>query len=255
MENPDLADQWNTVIKMACKRALVAGALNATGASDVFTQDVEDQPDAGEGTPFEGGAADGTERATADQAHAAAEEPVRQEPQAQAVPEWLPPNYTPRWPSVSKALEELGTYDASYQWATLFVAASKSLLNVEVARFADLQPEQKREVWLRLNLTYDNLLEACGEFPPPTREDVQRAFAKAWGGIVVEIDAEQGYSDAEKQLLIDKVGKGAPAAEGDAAGDEPAGEAALSNEQSEQMKAAEAEAQAEIEFGNQAAGS
>lgn len=40
--NPDLSDQWNTVLKMAAKRALVAAVLVCTGASDIFTQDVED---------------------------------------------------------------------------------------------------------------------------------------------------------------------------------------------------------------------
>jgi hypothetical protein len=40
--NPDLADTWNTVLKMADKRALVAAVLNGTAASDIFTQDVED---------------------------------------------------------------------------------------------------------------------------------------------------------------------------------------------------------------------
>ena len=42
--NPDLPDTWNTVLKMADKRALVAAVLNGTAASDVFTQDAEDQP-------------------------------------------------------------------------------------------------------------------------------------------------------------------------------------------------------------------
>lgn len=42
VKNPDLADQYNTVLKMAQKRALVAAVLNATGCSDEFTQDVED---------------------------------------------------------------------------------------------------------------------------------------------------------------------------------------------------------------------
>ena len=42
MANPDLADSYNTVIKMAQKRSLVAAVLNATAASDFFTQDVED---------------------------------------------------------------------------------------------------------------------------------------------------------------------------------------------------------------------
>ena len=43
-ENPDIADTYNTVLKMACKRALVSAVLNATAASDIFTQDIEDMP-------------------------------------------------------------------------------------------------------------------------------------------------------------------------------------------------------------------
>lgn len=53
--NPDLPDQWNTVLKMANKRALIAAVLNATAASDIFTQDLEDLPDvapaSGSGAP------------------------------------------------------------------------------------------------------------------------------------------------------------------------------------------------------------
>jgi hypothetical protein len=41
-ENPDLADTYNTVKKMAKKRAFVDAVLTVTGASDMFTQDVED---------------------------------------------------------------------------------------------------------------------------------------------------------------------------------------------------------------------
>ena len=40
--NEDLPDQYNTVLKMANKRSLVAAVLNATAASDIFTQDIED---------------------------------------------------------------------------------------------------------------------------------------------------------------------------------------------------------------------
>ena len=42
--NEDVADAYNTVLKMANKRALVAAVLNVTGASDIFTQDLEDMP-------------------------------------------------------------------------------------------------------------------------------------------------------------------------------------------------------------------
>ena len=45
VENPDLADHWNTCKKMADKRALVAATLISTGGSEMFTQDVEDFPE------------------------------------------------------------------------------------------------------------------------------------------------------------------------------------------------------------------
>jgi hypothetical protein len=42
MENADLADTYNTVLKMAKKRTLVDATLTATAASDIFNQDLED---------------------------------------------------------------------------------------------------------------------------------------------------------------------------------------------------------------------
>lgn len=42
IENPDVADTWNTVRKMSFKRALVAAAINATNTSELWTQDLED---------------------------------------------------------------------------------------------------------------------------------------------------------------------------------------------------------------------
>lgn len=42
VENPDLPDMWNTVTKMAEKRARVDAVLAVTGASALFTQDAED---------------------------------------------------------------------------------------------------------------------------------------------------------------------------------------------------------------------
>jgi hypothetical protein len=42
--NPEPADQQNTLVKMAAKRAYIDGVLKATGASRMFTQDVEDMP-------------------------------------------------------------------------------------------------------------------------------------------------------------------------------------------------------------------
>jgi hypothetical protein len=41
----EAADLANTVLKMACKRAMIAMTLNVTAASDIFTQDIEDLPE------------------------------------------------------------------------------------------------------------------------------------------------------------------------------------------------------------------
>lgn len=45
VENPDIADVYNTVMKMAKKRAFVDAVKSTTAASDIFTQDVEDLPE------------------------------------------------------------------------------------------------------------------------------------------------------------------------------------------------------------------
>ncbi|MDX9778544.1 MAG: hypothetical protein RBT43_07295 [bacterium] len=42
-DNP--ADYWNTCLKMGAKRAHVAATLIGTAASDIFTQDIEENPD------------------------------------------------------------------------------------------------------------------------------------------------------------------------------------------------------------------
>lgn len=43
VENPDVADQWNTVLKIAAKRAHTHATLLATACSDMFVPDDEDE--------------------------------------------------------------------------------------------------------------------------------------------------------------------------------------------------------------------
>jgi len=43
IENPDPADCFNTVLKMAKKRAFIDALLTVTAASDIFVQDLEDE--------------------------------------------------------------------------------------------------------------------------------------------------------------------------------------------------------------------
>lgn len=45
VDNPDLPDLWNTILKMSAKRARVDAVLAVTGASALFTQDVEPDTD------------------------------------------------------------------------------------------------------------------------------------------------------------------------------------------------------------------
>ncbi len=48
VDNPDIADVYNTVLKIAKKRAHVDATITACAASDIFTQDVEDMEPADE---------------------------------------------------------------------------------------------------------------------------------------------------------------------------------------------------------------
>lgn len=48
VEHDNPADYYNTCEKMAKKRALVDAVLTVTGASDIFTQDIEEMPPAGD---------------------------------------------------------------------------------------------------------------------------------------------------------------------------------------------------------------
>lgn len=45
VENPDIADMYNTCLKMSEKRAVVGSAIQVTATGDLFTQDLDDLPD------------------------------------------------------------------------------------------------------------------------------------------------------------------------------------------------------------------
>jgi len=47
-ENPDIADVYNTVLKMGKKRAHIDATLTVTGAADLFTQDLIDEDSTGD---------------------------------------------------------------------------------------------------------------------------------------------------------------------------------------------------------------
>lgn len=158
VDNPDIADTYNTVLKMADKRALIAAVLNGTAASDVFTQDVEDGPNAS-GSP---------EAAVPRQ-----QEPIRRENDPLPMPT--------TW---GKVTEYVAAYDkGTHDWFFGF-AESARLLQFGTKDKKEMSTEQKREE-LRVAgiaaLALRNSVEASA-FPPPTVEDVRKAWAVALDG-------------------------------------------------------------------------
>lgn len=161
--NPDLADTFNTVLKMADKRALIAAVLNGTAASDVFTQDVEDS--------------------------GSAAEPER--PPEQRVDGPSPVKVPTSW---AKITEMVGAFDPQVnEWYSAFADSARRLL------FPESQPSMKgaakadKDHWFRVCAgAAVHLREAFdpNEAPPPGIEDLRAAFARVLDGQELAIPDE-----------------------------------------------------------------
>jgi hypothetical protein len=163
--NPDIADLYNTVLKMADKRALIAAVLNGTAASDVFTQDVEDQPSSGAGFPQDAGST---------------------QPSAGPAPEVRRENDTLPVPtSWAKVTEMVTAYDEeTYVIFNEFADAAFRRLFPEKSTTKDLVKHEKDELFKVTAKAAYTLRENVEpqEFPPPTVEDVRTAWAMALEG-------------------------------------------------------------------------
>jgi hypothetical protein len=160
--NPDLPDTWNTVLKMADKRALVAAVLNGTAASDVFTQDVEDSQTAREEAKREG----------------------RREEGAQPFP--VPTS----WPKLEVAVKQIdnpdeawGLWEAFLRAATYHAFGTESLKELKAAdRAVMFQRAAGAVVWLQENVQSEG---------PGFRFFDESAMRQAWaailGGVALEI--------------------------------------------------------------------
>ncbi len=190
--NPDLPDTFNTVLKMSNKRALIAAVLNGTAASDIFTQDVEDQP--------------------------RAEEPAA--PKADPKPEEkrdAPGLDVPRnWGAIA---ELVGPYGAGLDWKVWTRQASEHLYNEPDS--SKLTAAQRKEM-LKISAGAIHALvlaHPAGEFPPPERQEVAEAWAAQLGGIMLAgpekrldpTEVERPLSDEEETLaLLDEMVTGPP---------------------------------------------
>lgn len=148
--NPDLADTWNTILKMANKRALVAAILNGTAASDIFTQDVEDVG------------------ATAADTHKTVTESRPQQPQS--------------WKEIN---EWAGAYGVDLGWSDWLRQAAKVLFDEEDS--SKLSTEQLAMLGARASTALTTLRKshAPTAFPPPARPDLQKAWASAIDGTIL----------------------------------------------------------------------
>ena len=170
--NPDIADLYNTVLKMADKRALIAAVLNGTAASDVFTQDVEDMPKEprgqGElGNPY----------------GELGEPEIRRENDP-----------LPKPSSWAKITEYVSAYDEeTYTIFSEFGDAARRRLFPDSESTKDLTKDQKNELFKVTAVAAYALREGRdpSEFPPPAIADIRTAWAVAMEGEELAIPREE----------------------------------------------------------------
>jgi hypothetical protein len=192
VDNPDLPDTWNTVLKMANKRALIAAILNGTAASDIFTQDVEDAAPTGAG---------------------------RSQPQPrQASYRDEHPDYT--WPDTWQEITDrlgarVGDEEAA-EWLREAIHAMFTKLPEAMTT------EERRKAFVVCSRALYEVEGASGDlaFDPNVRGFMQEVFAKLLDGAVLE-----GPPWAVSPTETDRLTKGEHMAEADGAPPEADGSA------------------------------
>lgn len=169
--NPDLADTFNTVLKMADKRALVAAVLNGTAASDVFTQDVEDMSSPEQPAPVE--------------EMAFLEESKPFDPEKDLLPGAISGKDAPRL--IADALHEL---EPTVDWQALIqVVVKDQYEHAKTSDWRELSPEDQRDFWRRLSNATHRMQDMSppGSMPPIADDKIQTAFAFAFSGIAITV--------------------------------------------------------------------
>jgi hypothetical protein len=132
IQNPDLADVANTVLKMAKKRAQVDCAIALARVSDMFTQDIEDMADAADALAHDAAAQRGRRQVPPHQAARQVEsQPAAKKPTPQAI--------TDLW---NRAGSEWGEKDREGHWRT----ATWGVFKGQPPATAEWTPEQIKAV-------------------------------------------------------------------------------------------------------------
>lgn len=106
-ENPDPAETWNTVRKMAFKRALVAAAINATNTSELWTQDIEDRDPRGDESASEAPSASQATPGRAESAPKPSSPPPASKPASASAQRAPTTAFVPTVESRAKMIEQL----------------------------------------------------------------------------------------------------------------------------------------------------
>lgn len=174
VENPDLPDQFNTVVKMANKRALIAAVLNGTAASDVFTQDAEDSAP---GPAATGSGSTGAERSAAPvmgAEHVSRENAARDFDPGKDLLEGA---VTADGDYVHELNERMKHIEPSLDWGAVIKQAWTA--------------ERTSEFWVRLSNCVEWIYKTAGmdkgDFPPAEEQHIVAGFAWAFDGVVVEL--------------------------------------------------------------------
>ena len=189
VENPDVADTWNTILKMAVKRSLVAAVLTATCASETFTQDLEDQ------VPPTGSADTAPRNVTpaADPAAAGSQEPAAQQVAQPAPAPQRDPTRVPLIERIGKAVAK-----------NLFTESEQGEIKARIKKcnntqLLDLAKDVEAEVAKREQQSAQRMKEAQAELDPnaPTTneqwERVKAVLAFNWPAAVRgKVDTAQG---------------------------------------------------------------
>ncbi len=128
IENPDIADQYNTVLKIAKKRALIDAVLTVFGASDIFTQDIDEN--APETTP--------------------------QKPQAETRPEkpQPPAGEAPSYKDTILAYKKRATAKGAKESAELEKVIDTYLADVAGKDFQDISEDEAKDLCETINAHY-----------------------------------------------------------------------------------------------------
>lgn len=167
--NPEIADTYNTVLKMADKRALIAAVLNGTAASDVFTQDVEDAP-----PPVPAGGKSIDDKPEGYATGAKPPDAVVTGPEPLRAPT-----------SWAKVNEYVSAYDeTTYETFNKFGDAARRRLFPGSIDTKSLTKEERDELFRLTARAVLSLRESvdASSFPPPTIDDIRRAWASVMEG-------------------------------------------------------------------------